>query len=70
MPNPQPIPRCRFLVRSLMTGHTISALALFVWAASAADISGIPRIIDGDTIAVGDAKIRLEGIDRLFGLVS
>jgi endonuclease YncB( thermonuclease family) len=31
--------------------------------AHAADISGVPRIVDGDTLAVGDIKIRLEGID-------
>ena len=30
---------------------------------SAEEISGIPRIIDGDTIYIGKFKIRLEGID-------
>jgi endonuclease YncB( thermonuclease family) len=29
----------------------------------AQDISGVPRIVDGDTIAIGEVKIRLEGID-------
>src|SRR3954469_5967220 len=31
--------------------------------ALAADVTGIPRIVDGDTIAIGETKIRLEGID-------
>lgn len=36
--------------------------------APAADlISGVPRIVDGDTIAVGNTKIRLEGIDAPEG---
>src|ERR1017187_7857558 len=29
----------------------------------AADLSGTPRIIDGDTLAIGATKVRLEGID-------
>jgi endonuclease YncB( thermonuclease family) len=32
-------------------------------SAQSAGISGIPRVVDGDTIAIGDFKIRLEGID-------
>jgi len=28
-----------------------------------ADITGKPRIVDGDTIHIGDTKIRLHGID-------
>src|ERR1039457_6597966 len=31
--------------------------------AQAADLSGVPRIVDGDTLAIGTAKVRLEGID-------
>lgn len=31
--------------------------------ARAADLSGVPRIVDGDTLAIGATKIRLEGID-------
>ena len=31
--------------------------------AQAADISGVPRVADGDTLVVRDIKIRLEGID-------
>lgn len=27
------------------------------------DVSGLARVIDGDTIAIGEARIRLEGID-------
>lgn len=32
-------------------------------AASAADLTGLARVHDGDTIALGGIKIRLEGID-------
>ena len=31
--------------------------------AEAAEISGIPRVVDGDTLVIGATKIRLEGID-------
>jgi endonuclease YncB( thermonuclease family) len=31
--------------------------------AQAADLSGVPRVVDGDTLAIGTTKIRLEGID-------
>ena len=31
--------------------------------AEAAEISGIPRVVDGDTLIIGATKIRLEGID-------
>jgi len=31
--------------------------------AQAADLSGVPRIIDGDTLAIGSTKVRLAGID-------
>jgi endonuclease YncB( thermonuclease family) len=42
------------------------ALAFFLFVPNrtfAEDISGVPRIVDGDTIAIGEVKIRLEGID-------
>jgi endonuclease YncB( thermonuclease family) len=31
--------------------------------AQASDLSGVPRIVDGDTLAIGSTKVRLEGID-------
>lgn len=31
--------------------------------ALAAEITGIPRIVDGDTVEIGQVKIRLAGID-------
>jgi endonuclease YncB( thermonuclease family) len=31
--------------------------------AQAADLSGVPRIVDGDTLAIGATRVRLEGID-------
>jgi endonuclease YncB( thermonuclease family) len=31
--------------------------------AQAADLSGVPRVVDGDTLTIGTAKVRLEGID-------
>src|SRR5450759_5358911 len=36
---------------------------LACWSAQAADFTGVPRIVDGDTLAIGSTKIRLEGID-------
>jgi endonuclease YncB( thermonuclease family) len=51
------------------TGSTvlwIARLALAILAVSptlAAEISGIPRIVDGDTVEIGQVKIRLAGID-------
>ncbi|SHG79192.1 Endonuclease YncB, thermonuclease family [Bradyrhizobium erythrophlei] len=46
---------------------SVIAFGLFVVAASAtqsAEIaSGIPRIVDGDTVQIGSAKIRFAGID-------
>ncbi len=31
--------------------------------AQAADLSGVPRVVDGDTLAIGSTRVRLEGID-------
>jgi endonuclease YncB( thermonuclease family) len=39
----------------------VSCLAFSI--AQAADLSGVPRIVDGDTLAIGVTKVRLEGID-------
>ena len=43
----------------------ITALVTFLAfsIAQAADLSGLPRIVDGDTLAIGATKVRLEGID-------
>ena len=45
----------------------ISAIILLVAVvappAFAAEISGTPRIVDGDTVMIGQTKIRLSGID-------
>ena len=41
----------------------ISLAALIQTAAYGADVSGSARIVDGDTIVVGDTRVRLEGID-------
>ena len=42
-----------------------SAITLFlsVLGAGLADVSGIPRVVDGDTIVIGKDRIRLHGID-------
>jgi endonuclease YncB( thermonuclease family) len=42
---------------------SVAALAIFVTNASAADVAGLPRIVDGDTVEIGSTKIRLSGID-------
>jgi len=41
----------------------IFPLLLFVPSVALADVQGIPRVVDGDTIHVQSAKIRLHGID-------
>ena len=51
-----------------MSAHLAKALYSFLAvliceAAFSAEIVGIPRISDGDTLTIGDTKIRLEGID-------
>ena len=45
-----------------MIGAALFAM-LFCGFARSAELSGIARILDGDTLAIGDMKIRLEGID-------
>ncbi len=39
------------------------ALALFLSPIALADITGQPRVIDGDTLEVAGQRIRLHGID-------
>jgi endonuclease YncB( thermonuclease family) len=47
-----------------MTKIAIAFLAcLACSSAQAADLSGVPRVVDGDTLAIGATKVRLEGID-------
>lgn len=41
----------------------LALLLLLATPALAADISGSARVIDGDTLAIGDTRIRLWGID-------
>src|SRR5439155_21678552 len=38
-------------------------LMLIAGSVSAADLSGSVRVVDGDTLAIGDTRIRLWGID-------
>src|ERR1039457_5944007 len=39
------------------------AILLYCSLSQAADLSGVPRIVDGDTLAISSTKVRLEGID-------
>jgi len=42
----------------------VTLIALVVGAgAQAADLVGVPRVVDGDTLTFGAVKVRLEGID-------
>jgi endonuclease YncB( thermonuclease family) len=51
----------------MMTRHFAGVLLLLwltiIGPAAAAELTGIPRIVDGDTVEIGGVKIRLEGID-------
>jgi endonuclease YncB( thermonuclease family) len=42
---------------------TLLLLTLLSLPAHADDLTGKPRIVDGDTIEIGGTKIRLHGID-------
>ena len=41
----------------------VFAVALFLAVPALADITGQPRVIDGDTLEVAGQRIRLHGID-------
>ena len=44
--------------------EALAALILLVPScANAADLTGVPRVVDGDTLVVAGTKVRLEGID-------
>jgi endonuclease YncB( thermonuclease family) len=47
----------------LMKFLFVIALIFLPALANAADVSGIPKIHDGDQVAIGNARIRLSGID-------
>jgi endonuclease YncB( thermonuclease family) len=42
---------------------TLAAATLVCVVAQAADLIGVPVIVDGDTLAIGATKVRLQGID-------
>jgi endonuclease YncB( thermonuclease family) len=46
-----------------MTRLILAALLSLSVPAMAADITGVPRIVDGDTVQIDSTKIRLSGID-------
>lgn len=48
----------RIRLATLAVATTLTGLAV-----QAADLTGVPRIVDGDTLAIGATKVRLEGID-------
>jgi endonuclease YncB( thermonuclease family) len=42
----------------------LCVIACLVWSGTeASDLSGVPRVVDGDTLTIGATKIRMEGID-------
>jgi C4-dicarboxylate-specific signal transduction histidine kinase len=41
----------------------LTLILILPMSVAMADITGIPRIVDGDTIHIGKTKIRLHGID-------
>lgn len=43
------------------------ALSLFAFSAAAVEVSGVPLVSDGDTIRIGESRIRLFGIDAPEG---
>jgi endonuclease YncB( thermonuclease family) len=41
----------------------LTAMVVIANSANAGEFLGIPRVVDGDTLTIGAAKIRLQGID-------
>jgi endonuclease YncB( thermonuclease family) len=48
---------------TLILAATVVILSCAFGGARAEDLIGIPRIIDGDTVAINGVKVRLQGID-------
>ena len=49
---------------TFVVGLTVLLVLLFgSTRAYGADLTGVPRIVDGDTLAIGSTKFRLQGID-------
>jgi endonuclease YncB( thermonuclease family) len=56
------------VVDDLRPAHNENLVITFVVClacslAEASDLSGVPRVVDGDTLAIGSTEVRLEGID-------
>ena len=51
------------LLRLIGSAALSAAFSVSAGGASLADISGTPRVVDGDTIIIGEERIRLHGID-------
>src|SRR4051794_19154329 len=49
--------------RMILVGATLAISAQGLPRVAAAEISGVPHVVDGDTLVLGDTKIRLLGID-------
>jgi endonuclease YncB( thermonuclease family) len=41
----------------------LTTMVLIANSATATELVGIPRVVDGDTLTIGAAKVRLQGID-------
>jgi endonuclease YncB( thermonuclease family) len=50
-------------MRPWIKSYIILEFALSICTANAAEIAGVPHVVDGDTITIADVKIRLDGID-------
>jgi endonuclease YncB( thermonuclease family) len=63
------VQRASFLISRIPDERAMKRLVIAIitclacWPTQAADFSGVPRIVDGDTLAIGLTKVRLEGID-------
>ena len=51
------------LLRLIVRAALSVAFSLGAGGASLGDISGTPRVVDGDTIVIGEERVRLQGID-------
>jgi endonuclease YncB( thermonuclease family) len=53
--------------RRMKTAAIAFVVCLASSFAQAADVSGVPRIVDGDTLAIGATKVRLQGVEHNNG---
>jgi endonuclease YncB( thermonuclease family) len=63
LPDPTPMTFGNMCANGVRTLALALSSCLACPLAQGADLSGVPRVVDGDTLAIGTTKVRLQGID-------